>query len=417
VRKAPSTRFEYIQLTSAYAPAFGFGGPIRLMYEYAKWMADAGFSVAVITGDVNHDFTHVAKKKEFLYGIEIRRVRVWWHRLVRKNINLVSTTMLGLAIWRVWQTHGPVIVHVWEVRGLVPLYGLVLKKLFPGKVVLVHSAFGQLHYKNSMLRIMYDRLFLRPLLASMDMGLAQNDHEINRYRELLAQYEVNEYNRLVLFPLSVNTKEGNKGIGNMITVNERLDLRRKYGIQDDVFVCIFLGRLHPAKGIIRAIDAFLAFSALYSGQTLFLIVGRDDGMQQHITDYISEHNASSSIRIVNNVYDTRFDYYTLADLFLGFPTIDEETMLASVEALSCGTPILVSREADIPFVEEEWAGFVIDFTVDVAVDRILRISNKLDSFRHSAYEVANRYFSASSARHRFTAYLNKAVQKCKESEP
>lgn len=31
---------QYMQLMGSYAPAWGFGGPIRLMYDYARWMID-----------------------------------------------------------------------------------------------------------------------------------------------------------------------------------------------------------------------------------------------------------------------------------------------------------------------------------------------------------------------------------------
>ena len=389
---------------SAYSPAFGFGGPIRLMYVYAKWAVGAGFRVTVITGDTNHDFTRVAQKRECLHGIQIRRVRVYWRRLVKKSINIVSQTMLGLAVWRVWHAHGCVIVHVCEVRGLVPLYGVVLRKLFPRKVILVHSAFGMLHYKESKRRRLYDRLLLCPLLSAMDLGLAQNDHEREQYRDVFAQNGVNEGNKIMLLPLCAKTRTMKDG-------KERSLLRGKYGIPYDSFVCIFLGRFHLAKGIRRAIDVFLAFSEAYSRRTFFLIVGRDDGIQQQIADYIYERDAASSIRIVNNVYETRFEYYTLADLFLGFPTIDEETMLASVEALSCGTPILVSREADIPYVEEEEAGFVIDYSIESAVDRMQRIADALDLFRQHAYEVAEKYFAESSVRYRFLKLLNQTAQK------
>ncbi|HDZ62050.1 MAG TPA: glycosyltransferase [Nitrospirae bacterium] len=409
--KVPSSRFEVIQLMSYYAPAFGFGGPIRLMYEYAKWVVDGGFRVSVLTGDTNHDFTPIAKKYQCEHGIHIRRVHVYWRRLVKRSINLVSPSMFLRAVWRVLHTEKCVIVHVCEVRGLVVLYGVALKKLFPKKVILVHSAFGMLHFKQSRRRQLYDRLFLRPLLCGMDLGLAQNDHEINQYRDYFAQHKVNENNRIVLFPLSTETQNSNEGNGDAITGKDREILRKKYSIPDEAFVCIFLGRLHPAKGILRAIDAFLAFSAAYFGQTFFLIVGRDDGMQQKITDYINERNAASSIRIVNNVYETRFEYYTLSNLFLGFPTIDEETMLASVEALSCGTPVLVSREADIPFVQEEGAGFVIDFSMGTAVDRMQRIAAEMDLFRQHAYKVAEKHFSESSARHHLITLFNQVLQK------
>ncbi len=400
-------RLGYIQLMNAYAPAFGFGGPVRLMYEYAQWMMKFGSNVTVLAGDTHHNYTRILKKQEMLNGIRIIRVSVYWRYLVRKNINFISPKMLIVSAWKIFQSQNRVIVHISVFRGLVPVYSLILKKLFPRKVILVHSAFGMLHFKQSRRRKLYDRLFMRPLLCAMDLGLAQNKHEISQYRDFFTRHKVNGNNKVVLFPLCAETRNyGDAKIGEYRSL-----LRTKYGIPDDAFVCIFLGRFHPAKGIIRAIDAFLAFSDAYSGRAFFLIVGRDDGMQQRITDYIHDHNAVSSIRIVNDVYETRFEYYTLADLFLGFPTIDEETMLASVEALSIGTPILVSREADIPFVQEEDAGFVIDFSIVTAVERMQRIADNPSLYRQQACKVAKKYFSTESASHSLITLFNRISQK------
>ena len=120
-----------------------------------------------------------------------------------------------------------------------------------------------------------------------------------------------------------------------------------------------------------------------------MIVGRDDGFQQEIFDRIRNAGALSNIQIVNNVYSDRFEYYSLADVFLGFPTIYEETMLASIEALSCGNPAIVSREADMPFVQEEGAGFVIDFSVYSAVEKIKLIMAHPSRYRENALRVAS----------------------------
>ena len=62
----------------------------------------------------------------------------------------------------------------------------------------------------------------------------------------------------------------------------------------------------------------------------------------------------------------------------------EETVLTSFEALTCGTPIVVSREADIPFVEEEGAGRVIDFDLRNATQAVAAIVQDLASFQANA---------------------------------
>ena len=67
-------------------------------------------------------------------------------------------------------------------------------------------------------------------------------------------------------------------------------------------------------------------------------------------------------------------------------------MLASVEALSCGTPVLVSREADLPFVERLGAGFVIDFEIEEASIRMHKVAADRAGFRTRARAAAGAHF-------------------------
>lgn len=399
---------QYMQLMYTYAPAWGFGGPTRIMYDYARWMVDATSRTIVIAGDINHDYSPIKLKSEVMQGIHIRRIPVYWRHLVKRGLNCVSPSMLLNAAWWVMRSRSRVVIHLGELRSPVFLYAAILKRIFPKKVVLIHSAFGMLHFKSSRIRRIYDSLFMGLMLRSIDVALAQNEHEASCYQEYFKRYKV-AGGIITLLPLHVAKPELICARSVDGIEKERTPLRKKYAVPDDAFVLIFLGRLHPAKGIIRAIDAFLQFSKEHSGPTYLLIVGRDDGFQQQVSDYIRECGAISSIRIVNDVYEDRFEYYTLADMFIGFPTIYEETMLSSVEALSCGTPVLVSREADMPFVEEEGAGFVIDFTVNAATKRIHQIAAQPGLFRSLAFKVAEQHFSETAARNSFIAILNQST--------
>ena len=72
----------YLQLTNMYAPAWGYGGPIRVMFEYAQWMSRA-FQVAVFTSDIHHDFSRIPVKSETINGVPIYRSRLAFPRLAK----------------------------------------------------------------------------------------------------------------------------------------------------------------------------------------------------------------------------------------------------------------------------------------------------------------------------------------------
>ena len=119
----------YLQLTNMYVPAWGYGGPVRLLFDYARWLS-RDFRVVALTGDVHHDFTRMAEKSETLEGVRIHRHKVFFPRLAKKSIYLLSPGMFVRAAQEIRSARGPCIVHFSELRGLVALYALFLKLLF-----------------------------------------------------------------------------------------------------------------------------------------------------------------------------------------------------------------------------------------------------------------------------------------------
>jgi glycosyltransferase involved in cell wall biosynthesis len=395
-----------------YAPAWGYGGPVRLMFDYARWLK-RDFRVAAFTGDIHHDFTRIPLRAETINEVSVYRHKVFFPKLAKKSVYLHSPVMYVQAARHIRSTGGPAIVHFSELRGLVPLYALFLKLLFKRDVTLVHSAFGSLHYKRSILRWIYDALFMKAFVKFVDLRLVQNDHENETYRRICSDYGAKNRREIHLLPLHLD--EGGTDRARFTESGKDQpavrEVRRTYGILEDALVFLFLGRLHPAKGILRMIDAYLEFSRSYPRKSLLVIVGRDDGFQAEAEEYVLRNRVEGRVRIVNNVYETRFDYYFMADVFLGFPTIFEETMLASIEAMACGTPIVVSREADIPFVEEELAGKVIDFNLQAAVEAMSEITQNLTSFQVNARRVVATHFSGTAASKKLKALFHDAMSR------
>ena len=380
----------YMQLTCWYAPSYGWGGPIRLMADYAEWAMDSGLRVAVLTGDIHDDYTRVPKDAEHPLKSVISRYRVLVASLARRAIYIFSPGYFFDAFMLVVKTPGCTIIHTSDLRGVLPLLACALKMLFPRKVRLVHSAFGMLHHKKSRLRERYDRFFMGIQMRLLDIALVQNDHEKKVYGDLIARHGGHAH--VELLPLHGDRSTEQKG---RFIEEDAAALRKDYGIAEETEILLFLGRFHPEKGLIRTLN-LLREIRLRGVDAVLFIVGRDHGFLDAMRAHIVTCGLSSYVFIVMNVNQRRFSYYKMADVFLGFPTIVEETMLSSVEALGQGTPVLLSREADMPYVENEGAGFVIDFDMDAAVVLLQEIITRKTEFSDKAFEVANRYYSPAS---------------------
>jgi glycosyltransferase involved in cell wall biosynthesis len=295
------------------------------------------------------------------------------------------------------RSRSTVVVHVSEFRSAATAYGLFAKLLFPRRVRLIYSPFGGLHEKRSRLRAAWDLALTGLLLRHIDLALAQNSHEAEEYKALLSKFGAGP-KPVEILPLQIDPLPPT-AIGWFVGAKKASDVktavRRTLGLSVDARIFCFLGRFHPQKGITRAINLFCAWKARSGDMAAkFVIIGRDDGFEAEVRSHAARCPYPADIQIVTNVFADRFSWFYAADAFIGVPTMFEETMLASLEALACGTPVFLSREADAPHIEEEGAGRVVDFDHTTALNAFEELAGRLPLASVNARTCA-RHFESS----------------------
>jgi glycosyltransferase involved in cell wall biosynthesis len=119
----------------------------------------------------------------------------------------------------------------------------------------------------------------------------------------------------------------------------KLTVRSELGTPHSSFVCLFLGRLTPDKGIFDLAIAFSRVALLHPESELW-IVGPDEG------DYFQDmaHILAHSLRQVKRVgFTSQPERYLQAADLLCLPSYREGFGSTVIEAASCGVPALVSR--------------------------------------------------------------------------
>src|SRR5207248_106252 len=139
--------------------------------------------------------------------------------------------------------------------------------------------------------------------------------------------------------------------------------RAKLGLGADELVLLFLGRINVHKGLEPLLRAFAELSRAM-GEVRLVLVGRDDGYLAAMQALIAELGLNQRALFAGPVYAAeRLQAYVDADLFVMTPSHHEETSVASLEALACGTPALITHQAPIPGMVEARAGLAVDCTV------------------------------------------------------
>jgi len=120
---------------------------------------------------------------------------------------------------------------------------------------------------------------------------------------------------------------------------------------------LFLGRLHPKKGIGLLVNAFSEISRRAPDVDL-VIAGPDYGAEQAIRTAASEQGVMDRVHLVGTVVGLRkFALLTGAAVFC-LPSEHETFSMAIVEAMACALPVVISEQCSFPEAEAFGGGIV-----------------------------------------------------------
>ncbi len=136
--------------------------------------------------------------------------------------------------------------------------------------------------------------------------------------------------------------------------------------QNELRSLLFLGRIHPIKGVDMLLQAWQAVSPRFPEWRL-QIVGPDNG------GYLSRMQALAAELGLEQVEfsgplcgEAKLDAYREAELFV-LPTHSENFGMAVAEALAAGTPAIVSKGAPWAGLAQHHAGWWVDIGVEPLV--------------------------------------------------
>jgi glycosyltransferase involved in cell wall biosynthesis len=330
-----------LQVTPYFAPAWAYGGPPRVMTDYARGLAALGHDVDVFTTDVLDADERATPARETIDGVRVRRFRNASNSLAWRTKKYLPLA-LPVALARSAGTYDA--IHVTDART-VPTAAAYLAA--SGRhVPLVVSAHGSLGRSEGLRRKVkdaYDRALVRPMLAKSPLLLAQTRHEATMYEQLGGRPSATKLLPLPLPPLPEQTETG--------------AFRTQIGVGPDERLLLFLGRINHLKGLdilIESIEPLLG-----SGTTL-AVVGRDDGQLTELQRQFAALFVDGRVRFAGALYgDDRFAAYADADVFCLTPPHWEETSVASLEAAASGTAVVLSEQAELPGIEEAGGGFLV----------------------------------------------------------
>ncbi|MBL8132422.1 MAG: glycosyltransferase [Anaerolineae bacterium] len=337
-----------LHVTPYYAPAYAFGGVTRAVEGLTLALARAGHEVLVLTTDAGSQNARLeAPPEETRGGVRVVRVP---NLSVRARGRFNLSTPLGMRRRAERLLAGVDVVHCHEFRTLDNW--LVTPPVRRLNLPLVLSPHGTLTLQTGRggLKALWDRL-LSPAMArrfAAVVGLAEA--ETDDARAAWSRFAPGHAPHFLTIPNGVDLE-------TFAALPDGRAFRARYGL-GDAPVCLFLGRLHPRKGVEALTRAFLAANL---PAARLILAGPDDGALAAVQPLIA-----GDPRVVLTGYlddRERLEALAAADLF-ALPAVGEGLPMAALEAMASGLPVILSPGCNLPEAAERDAGLVVEAAVE-----------------------------------------------------
>ncbi len=149
--------------------------------------------------------------------------------------------------------------------------------------------------------------------------------------KILEKYYGNAKNKIHIIYPGVNHQQ--------FFPQNKINIRLEVGLPLSPLILLFVGRTEKIKGINFLLSVYKKWNSSTNYDTRLVIVGEGNNLIQEKSEYIKFFGAIP--------YKILPKFYTAADILI-IPSFAETFGLTSLEAMSCGLPVIASRVGGLP---------------------------------------------------------------------
>ena len=369
-----------LHIVPYYYPAFKYGGPATSLHIMNKTLVEKGVDVSVFTTNAGLEKDNLIKEGwQYIDGVRVKYFPYFF-----KDNYTFSPQMFIEILKEVKYSDLVHITMFWNFQTLT-------------------GSLGSIFYKKPYI--------ICPAGALSEESITSRSTNIKKlYFYLIAQYYSKQASAFMLNSyaerdeLAVFLKLKNKTfvIPNGIDLDEFSDLPKKgdfkkiYSVLQDKKYLLFLGRIHKKKGLDLLVETFKELTKEYNDLCL-VIAGPDNGNYlREIQETLKVFNLLNRV-ILPGVLSGRekLAAYVDAEAFI-LPSYSENFALVVIEALACGTPVVISDKVALcKEIKEENAGVVVELNSKSLLNGIKMVLNNpalaKELATNGSYLVKNKY--------------------------
>jgi len=349
-----------LQVTPAFPPS-AYGGVSTHVSLISKGLAGLGHTVWVATTnryDLKHVMTFSGLREAD--GLRIYYARAYWP----------GRYSIAPSILRVLNEWIPAcdIVHIHDTRTFVGLAAyLIAKNSTVPYVVTCHGSLS-VQVGDTALKMIHDRVLGRGLVENASRVIAVTEKEVDDITAFGIPPE-----RIILVPNALPIEEAMLHDGQ---AGRSTRSRAERTI-------LYLGRIHPIKGIDRLVEAFGVVHKS-NGAARLLIVGQDYGARPQLEKIVRKLGLESKVEFKGPVYGEPKKALLFGADVLVLPSYSEIFGLVVLEAFASGLPVIATNACSIADdLESAHAGLIVSSVPEMAdaIERCLTDDALADQLR------------------------------------
>lgn len=339
------------------------GGSVTVPYQLSYWLAREGHEVTIITTDYKYDPDY-AQSLENVEVIPFRRVA---------NLGLFIYSP-GMKRWLKSNISNYDIVHLHNFRSyqnnIVCKYA---REFDVPYIVQPHGSLPRIVEREG-LKQLYDVVWGNEILQNAEGIIALTSME----GEQAVTMGVKE-NKIHIIANGVDLSQWE-------SVPSRGEFRAQYNIPSSMHVILYLGRLHPIKGVDLLIRAF-GIVLKERDDCILVVAGPDDGSLSDLEKITKELNLGGKVLFTGSLYGMdKSAAYCDSDIYV-LPSHYDAFPMTVLEAWAFKKPVIVTENCGIKDLVQDCGTVVRPNPYDLAT--ALQKYLQHDSLRH--YHGQNGY--------------------------
>lgn len=352
-----------LQVTPILDPDNLWAGPHRVVFDISKRLSEMGNKVTVCTSDMLDAKTRIRRNSQSVFdGFEIVRVRnISCH--LSNTSGLLITPDLGKFLSERIQDYDIIHIHEYTTYQNIVVHKYAKKYGVP-YILQAHGSIPRIGKRFR--KWLYDVTFGYTILQDASKVIALTRTEAQQYRGMNVPEE-----KIAIIPNGIDLSE-------YADLPPKGSFKKKFNIDDKEKIVLYLGRIHKIKGIDILVKAF-ANVVERLDEVRLVVVGPDDGYLVELEALVKALKIEDYALISGPLYGRdKLEAYVDADVYV-LPSRYETFPMSVLEALACGTPVILTENCGIAEFFKNKVGLVVQPNPSRLYDALLKLLSNDDA--------------------------------------